>query len=71
MPRPRLALALLLTTGALLGCAQTPTVRRGQLALELSAPGEPAARTLDGKPITLRELRAGGPVLLVFLRGFS
>lgn len=69
--RPRPTGALLLAAGGLLGCAQTPTMHRGQLALELTAPGTPPARTFDGKPVSLRALRADGPVMLVFLRGFS
>lgn len=62
---------LLLAAGALFGCAQTPAVRGGQLALELAPAGAPSAQTFDGKPISLAELRRRGPVLLVFLRGFS
>lgn len=32
--------------------------------------GQPV-RGLNGEPISLKRLYAGGPVLLVFLRGFS
>ena len=63
--------ALLVLAGALIGCAQPPAVRTGQIALELAPAGAPPPRTFDGKPITLSELRARGPVLLVFLRGFT
>jgi hypothetical protein len=62
---------LLLAVNTMLGCAQPPAKSRGELAGELVPPGTPPAQTFDGKAVSLRALRARGPVLLVFLRGFS
>ena len=62
---------LLAAAGGFFACAQTPTVRHGQVAVELTPQSAAAVQTIDGKPVSLEALRAQGPVLLVFLRGFS
>ena len=63
--------ALIAAAVGLLGCAQPSSVRRGQLAPALAGEGAPPARTFAGEVVSLRTLRQRGPVLLVFLRGFS
>jgi hypothetical protein len=46
-------------------------LEEGDAAPELrDEQGEPA-RDMDGSAVSLEELRSEGPVLLVFLRGFS
>jgi hypothetical protein len=46
-------------------------ITKGQTARPLKdASGQPA-RGLDGQPVSLDALRAEGPVMLVFLRGFA
>ena len=61
--------ALMLFAGA--GCAGGTMMKVGEPARPLlDAKGQPA-RGLDGEPVLLKRLYARGPVLLVFLRGFS
>jgi hypothetical protein len=53
------------------GCAGAKVIKTGQNAQELSADSGTPARTIDGAPLSLSQLTRQGPVLLVFLRGFS
>jgi hypothetical protein len=56
---------------AVAGCAGGTMFKKGEAARPLvDAAGQPA-RGLDGQPLSLEQLRKEGPVMLVFLRGFS
>ena len=53
------------------GCAGGTMLKLGDPARPLvDGKGQPA-RGLAGEPISLKQLYAKGPVMLVFLRGFS
>jgi hypothetical protein len=46
-------------------------LKAGEMAPELrDAEGDPV-HGVDGEPVQIEELRSEGPVVLVFLRGFS
>jgi hypothetical protein len=53
------------------GCAGGKVIKTGQNAQELAGDSGAPARTIDGAPLSLSKLTREGPVLLVFLRGFS
>jgi hypothetical protein len=53
------------------GCAGGKMIKTGQKAQELAGDSGVSARTIDGAPLSLSQLTREGPVLLVFLRGFS
>ncbi len=55
----------------LMGCNGTQMLKKGDQALEFSTKGDHSVHGVDGATINLSRLRAQGPVLLVFLRGFS
>ena len=64
--------AIALAAASLIGCTKGgPKVGTGQAAptLARAASGPPVAQ--DGTPVDLEKLRARGPVMLVFLRGFG
>ncbi|MFH2009827.1 MAG: hypothetical protein ABI333_24745 [bacterium] len=65
-------LACLVPCLALLGaCFGGPKLPEGKGAPALLDSKGQAAQTFDGRPVVLSELLKQGPVMLVFLRGFS
>lgn len=56
---------------SLAGCNGTQMLKKGDQALEFSTRGDRSVPGVDGEAHNLSRLRARGPVMLVFLRGFS
>lgn len=53
------------------GCAGGKMLKAGQKAHELSGDGGISVQGVNGSALSLARLYAKGPILLVFLRGFS
>ena len=52
-------------------CGGGIVLKKGDLAPAFSTAADSRLQTADGAAVSLDGLRAGGPVMLVFLRGFS
>jgi hypothetical protein len=62
----------LVLAAGLVACGHPGTqLRGGRKAPAFSRTAVAPGQALDGTPISLEKLRADGPVMLVFLRGFG
>ena len=71
MGKPKIRVLALAALMLASGCTGGEMLRRGDTAPELIARGDSAAKTFDGATVNIAESRTKGPLLLVFLRGFS